>query len=139
MKTFERIIHIDTNQVGPTGHYFFDAIKEGQPLAPGFARGVIKIEVPTYKLSLRRRLKEINGSRYFVYHIVNGIESDSSEKVSYESFIVLITKLKKKFKNHELVWDVYPGQPVYEYAAKAKDLKEFIESTNDLIEVTVIE
>lgn len=93
----------------------------------------VLIELPSYKLFLK---SIINKQNNYQVHLVN---KDDKWRLSHNQFTDVIRALKRGNQiPHDLSWDLYPGQPVYEFFMDPKELAKRIIDINPQIEIEIL-
>ena len=89
--------------------------------------------VPTYLLRLRAR--EYKGSIY--HHMIN---NEPERILEYGLFMNLLRYLQRVYPTDQqhLDWNIYPGQPIWEFNVDYETLKETIEKFHSRIVVEFI-
>lgn len=68
-------------------------------------------------------------------HLVNG---EAGTRLTHIEFIQLIHNLRKRLPFNSLEWDIYPGQPVYEFGYDRETVSKAIKMIDTSIEVKYV-
>jgi hypothetical protein len=98
-----------------------------------FVEAELTYTVPTYLLRLRAR--EYNGNIY--HHLIN---NEPERILGYGLFMNLLRHLQRVYPTDQqhLDWNIYPGQPIWEFNVDYESLKEVIEKFHSRIVVEFI-
>lgn len=91
----------------------------------------MKYQVPSFLLRLRPM--EYDGKTY--YHLIN---NEPDKILPYRLFMHILRNLQAVFPNQKLNWNIYSGQPIWEFEYPAEDLATAIKSMHPRVLVEVI-
>lgn len=92
----------------------------------------MKYTIPSYHLRLRSNEKD----SVTAYHLIN---NEPDKILPYQLFMNVLRHLQRTFPEQQrLNWNLYPGQPVWEFIATGLEVKEAIEKYHSRIIVEFI-
>jgi hypothetical protein len=126
MKTIKRTMYVNISDL--LNEYNSVKLHVDNPHELNTIKANIEFEVETFKIKIIKRHDAC-------CHIVN----DSPEgRLNFSDFMAVVNHLKKggtKGLSYDINWDIYPGQPVYEYFSPSDIIAHKIRKFNPLIEV----
>jgi hypothetical protein len=92
----------------------------------------LTFNVPIHKLKLRA----ITYGEVTKYHLIN---NEPNHILPYELFMNVLRYLRTQdCFTSKLSWNLYPGQPVYEFIGSGEAMKELIEAYHSRVKVELI-
>lgn len=110
------------------------SIPDGTYRPQDFIEVEVKYTVPSYLLRLRPR--EYNGKTY--YHLIN---NEPEKILPYGLFMNTLKTIRNSVFTEEgahLEWNLYPGQPIWEFALPVEELTKTIVGYHNRIVVEVL-